>query len=260
MNPIALQLYTVRQTLADDPLATLQRIRSAGYTAVETAPLPPDLPLDVLANHLQSLDLKVVAAHCALPLGPDRDDVLETAARLQCQRVIWHGWPRDREYDSPDGIRRLADIYNRAHAVARENGLRFGLHNHWWEFERAQGRYPYQLLNELLDPDIFWELDVYWVRTAGLDPARVIEELGPRVALLHLKDGPAVRGQPMTALGEGIIDFASILRSVRWPVGWVVELDECETDPLEAASRSYRYLEALSIEVAAGGSYLFPNP
>ncbi len=260
MTPIALQLYTVRQALADDPLATLERVQAAGYTAVETAPLPLGLPLDLLADHLQSLDLKVVAVHCALPLGPDRGDVLETSARLQCQRIIWHGWPRDQEYDSTDGIRRLADTYNRAHAVARENGLRLGLHNHWWEFEPVQGCYPYQLLSELLDADIFWELDVYWVRTAGLDPARIIEELGPRVALLHLKDGPAVRGQPMTALGEGIIDFASILRSARWPVGWVVELDECATDPLEAASRSFRYLEEFTIKVAAGDSYLFPNP
>ena len=89
------------------------------------------------------------------------------------------------------------------------------------------------------------QLDVYWARTGGADPAAVVAELGPRIGSLHLKDGPAVRGQPMPALGRGMLDLPPILRAVTHPVDWVIELDECATDPLGAAPESLAYLESL---------------
>jgi sugar phosphate isomerase/epimerase len=139
----------------------------------------------------------------------------------------------------------LAERYAEAAAVAHEHGLRFGLHNHWWECELIEGCYPYQLLHELLPAEVFFELDVYWARTAGLDPARIVTELGPRVAMLHLKDGPAVPGQPMTALGDGVVDLPAIIRAAQRSADLVVELDECATDPMDAARRSLQYLTAL---------------
>jgi hypothetical protein len=49
----------------------------------------------------------------------------------------------------------------------------------------------------------------------------------------------------MTALGRGRVDVPRILRALTGPAEWVVELDECETDPLEAARQGRAYLESL---------------
>src|SRR5262245_61562479 len=245
MGPVALQLYTVRGALAEDTSATLRRVRAAGYTAVEAAPLPPGLTAPALGGLLRPLGLKVVALHCELPLAVGQAGIFEAAAQLGCDRVIWHGWPRHPGYDWVEGIRGLAASCNQAGAAARDHGLRFALHNHWWEYESTPGPHPYRLLDDLLDPEVGFQLDVYWARTAGADPAQILDELGPRVVSLHLKDGPAVHGRPMTALGEGVLDFPAILRAVRRPLDLVVELDECATDPMEAAARSYRYLQRL---------------
>ncbi len=120
------------------------------------------------------------------------------------------------------------------------------MHNHWWEFEPVEGVTPIRLFHESLHPDISWQLDVYWARTAGVDPADVLRELGPRVGSLHWKDGPAVHGEPMTALGEGVVDLPRVFHALARPVDWVIELDECATDPLEAARQSRVYLDSLT--------------
>jgi len=242
VRSIALQLYTVRHALAQDAGETLRQVWNAGFRAVETAPLPSHLTPRRLGSLLREFGLSVTAAHGDLPLGERRFEVLDAAAELGATRLIWHGWPRDSACQSMDGFRRLAEDYTEASHVAWEHGLHFGIHNHWWEFERIEGTYPYQLLNQLLPRDVFIELDVYWVQTAGVDPVQVLHELGNRVTMLHLKDGPAMHGQPMTALGDGRVDVPKVVRAALPSASLVVELDECATDPLDAARRSLEFL------------------
>ena len=241
---VALQLYTVRQQLAEDFSGTLQRVRDIGYRAVETYPFPPHVSSTMAGDILKSLDLEVVAMHCDLPLGPALARIRHAATALSCRNIIWHGWPRSPEYGSIEGVRRLAACYNDAHAAAHDHGLEFGLHNHWWEFEPVNGAYPYRVFHELLHPEVFLEIDTYWVQTAGFDPASVIADLGPCVRLLHLKDGPAVHGRPMTALGQGVLDFPRILNATHHPVDLVIELDECAGDMFEAVDLSFQDLQS----------------
>jgi sugar phosphate isomerase/epimerase len=76
----------------------------------------------------------------------------------------------------------------------------------------------------------------------------VLAELGARVRSVHWKDGPCVHGQPMTALGQGKVDVPRILGALTHPADWVIELDECATDALEAARQSRIYLESLAVD------------
>ena len=98
-------------------------------------------------------------------------------------------------------------------------------------------------------PDIFWQLDVYWAQTAGADPAAVLAELGPRIGSLHL-EGRARRPRPADdgARARGRSISRGVLRALTHPVDWVIELDECATDPLEAARESLAFLESLRVQ------------
>jgi sugar phosphate isomerase/epimerase len=244
MTPsIALQLYTVRELLAQDFAGTMEKVAAMGYAGVETAFFSDNISLSEAARLFKTLGLVVPSAHCEVPLGSQQAAVLETAAVFECSRIIWHGWPRDENYGSVEGIKRLAERYNQANDMARANGLSFGLHNHWWEFELVEGRYPYQILLEYLEPTIFFEIDTYWVKTAGRDPVKVVTELGRRAPLLHLKDGPAIKDEPMVAVGEGVMDFEAIAQAADGVAEWlIVELDACATAMLEAVEKSYHYL------------------
>lgn len=245
MTSIALQLYSVRNDLESNPERTLRRIQANGFRVVETAPMPAHCSPRQFGLMLRAAGLGVVAAHLPLPIGENRQQVLDDAVALGTNRLIWHGWPRDPLSETLDGFRRIVDLILEAHEFAHSQGFELGLHNHWWEFEPYPQGYPYQFLHEWLPAEVFLELDVYWVRTAGLDPARVLVELGSRVKLLHMKDGPARHGVPMTAVGRGVVDFPSILEAAPASAGWIVELDECASDPLEAARSSRCYLESL---------------
>lgn len=243
-GPVALQLWTIRDAMATDAEGALLRVKRAGFSAVEIAPPPPGLTPEGLAEGLGRNDLAVVSIHGDLPTPANIGRWSVIARACRCAKIIWHGWPRDPRFDSLAGVRDLASACNEAADIARDRGLRLGLHNHWWEFEPVEGGRPIRLLHEALHPDIFWQLDVYWARTAGVEPAAALAELMPRIGSLHLKDGPAVHGRPMTALGRGSVDLPRVLRALACPVDWVIELDECAGDPLEAAAESLAYLES----------------
>ncbi len=237
----ALQLYSVREALAEDFTGVMRQIADIGYAGVEPALGTLGTTPAEAGMLFKALGLKVPSAHTHLPLDAEKGPVLEAMAALDCRRIVSGKGPES--FQTLDGVRRTCDLFNEAYAVAKENGMSFGIHNHWWEFEAVEGRYPYRILLEELHPEIFFEVDTYWVRTAGLDPAEVVSELGQRAPLLHIKDGPAVEGAPMVAVGDGVIDVAAIVRAAEGRVEWlIVELDECATDMMEAVERSYDYL------------------
>ena len=187
---------------------------------------------------------RLLGAHAAAARGESRF-ARRTAEAFGCRRIVWHGWPRDDRYDSVDGIRRLAAEFNAAGANAPADGLALGIHNHWWECEPVEGRVPYHVLLEELDPAIFVEFDAYWAQVGGLDPAAFVAELGARLPLLHLKDGPAIEeaSNTMVALGDGRLDIPPILRAAGENLeSAIVELDETATDVFAAVARSHDYL------------------
>jgi sugar phosphate isomerase/epimerase len=208
--------------------------------------------LDQASKALKTFGLKVCSVHCELPFGPERSKMLELGDVYQCEMLIWHGWPEDPRYQTADGIKQLADIYNESSQFARQNGLRFGLHNHWWEFRhRIDGKYPYQILKPLLDPDIFFELDTYWLKVAGFDPADIVGEFADKAPLLHIKDGPARfteslgkdEPEPMVAVGQGTQDFPAIVEAAGGNTQWmIVEMDVTTVDVFQAIEESFHYL------------------
>jgi sugar phosphate isomerase/epimerase len=242
--PIAIQLYTVRDLLKDDFEGTIRRIADIGYVGVETFAFPEGVSPAQAADLFADCGLKVAAAHLPLPLGDNEDPVLKTAAELGIERIICSHVPAE-EYADLASAKRVCARFNQAHAVAATNGLSFGVHNHWWEFQAAGGFYPYQVWLSELDPAIFLELDTYWIQSAGVDPVEVVRRLGQRVRLLHVKDGPAGPNTQadMVAVGDGQVDYSAIVAAAEGSAEWlIVELDRCATDMMTAVERSYRYL------------------
>lgn len=249
---IAVQLYSVRKELEKDMMGTLKRIADIGFETVETAFWPKDVSIKQAGQFLRDAGLSVCSAHIELPVGDQKAAMLEAAKELGCKKMIWHGWPEDIRYGSLTGTKQLADVYNKANRFAKDNGLQFGIHNHWWEFRNKAGkRFVYEVLLELLDRDIFFEIDTYWVKVAGHDPAVIVKKFGKRAPLLHIKDGPAVwresladdNPDPMVAVGKGTQNFPAIVKAANGNTEWmIVEMDKTTTDVFEALQESYTYL------------------
>jgi sugar phosphate isomerase/epimerase len=105
------------------------------------------------------------------------------------------------------------------------------------------------LLFRLVDDSVFAEVDTYWAKVGGVDPARIVADLGTRARLLHIKDGPADNAEsPMTAVGDGVMDVAAIAKVSR--AKWhIVELDRCATDMFTAIEKSHAYLTTHGLAV-----------
>lgn len=246
--PIALQLYTLREELGPvegNRLAVqsqLDYIAHCGYVGVETAGIPAGLTAAELAQMCAAAGLTICSAHVPLPGSDDVNAVLDEAEALGVSRIA-SGYLPPQQYATLDGIHEAADLFNAAHAAAAERGLAFGVHNHWWEFETHNGRSPYHILRERLHPDIFFEIDVYWVQTAGVDPAKIIAECGARAPLLHIKDGPATQKADMTAVGAGNVDIPAVINAGAGHTEWlIVELDRHDGDMRTAVRHSIDYL------------------
>ncbi|MGV9778169.1 sugar phosphate isomerase/epimerase family protein [Streptosporangium sp. NPDC003464] len=245
MSPLAVQLYSVREQAAVDRRAVLRRIAEIGYGAVE--PYDAHLDPDGLAADLEATGLRACSAHAPL-LDERRAAALAAAVRIGADTVIVPAAPAEWFADR-DGLERAARTLNGAAREAADLGLRLGYHNHWWELEqRVDGRPALEALEELLDPEVLLEVDVYWAATGGTDPSALLARLGRRVRHLHVKDGPATKEGPMTAVGAGEVPIVEALVAAPDAVR-IVELDHCATDMVEALAASHAYLTGL---VAAG--------
>ena len=60
--PVGLQLYTLREEMAEDFVGTLEKVADIGYTGVEFAGYG-DLSARELKNHLDRLGLKACGSH-----------------------------------------------------------------------------------------------------------------------------------------------------------------------------------------------------
>jgi len=244
-KPIALQLYTVREALANDFAGVVRRIADIGYVGVEPfAGAFASTSAQDAARLFSDLGLEVIGSHAPMPLGDDRSKALDLMAALGSRRLIVP-WLPPEDFASVDAIRSVSDRLNEANAVARANGLQLLYHNHWQEYGPVNGRYAYQVMLESVEPTVNLEIDTYWVKAAGRDPVEVVKEIGARAPLLHIKDGPGVRGRPQVAVGQGTLDIPGIIQAGENSAELlVVELDECATDMMTAVEQSYRYLTA----------------
>jgi sugar phosphate isomerase/epimerase len=238
---LSVQLYTLREQLAEDRDAVLRRVAEIGYRAVE--PFQPTVDPRGFRALADELGLSVSGVHAGGLLGADPTEVFEAAAILGTNLLIVPAGIPHEEFTTPDGIARAADILNGLVDRAAAYGQLIGYHNHWWEFARQDdGRHALEALADLLRPEVFLEVDTYWAAVAGADVPALLGRLGDRVRALHVKDGPVVKGEPQTAVGRGVMPVGEILAIAPADTWCVVELDECATDIFDAIAASHTYL------------------
>lgn len=250
--PLAVQLYTFRDSerfggsgLGLDP-ATLEAIASAGYLGVETVDVPGGDARQ--ARHvLADLGLAVTSSHSWA--GVEDPVAFERAAadlaELGSPRVIVSG----EGFASVDAVERFADRLSGAAEIAARHGLGFGYHNHSAEMAAIDGRPVIDRLAALTDDRVGFQVDIFWVRVGGAEPAEVIRRLAPRVVSLHLKDGlelPASTDADFVnvPVGQGVVDPApAVATASASGVAWlIVEFDHMSGPPIVGVRRSAEHL------------------
>lgn len=257
----SVQLYTVRDAVAEDLPGAVARLAEIGFTKVEPY---------AFVERVSEFEAAFSAAGVTAPSGHapviDVDDpsrVFDAAARLGIGTVIDPFIPTDR-WQVADDAARLADRVNDLQEQAAAAGLAFGYHNHNWEFANlVDGRPIFELFLERLSPDVVLEIDTFWSTVGGADTPALLRSLGERVQFLHIKDG-LISGDIATALpssesaldvpdalahafanqqpaGQGQVDIPAILAAAPHATR-VVEFDGYSGDIFSGVAASFAWL------------------
>jgi sugar phosphate isomerase/epimerase len=259
---ISIQLYTLRDLPLEQQLKGLADI---GYKTVEHAGFGT-LTAAQFKDQLRKYGLKATSGHQGIPQPWD-----EAAWRKQVADAVTIGQryivnpASPITYFPPDG--NLANIkgltttaawkayaadLNKAGAIARQSGLRFGFHNHFWEWSALEDDTPlvgFDILLSDLDPRlVHFEVDLYWAWFAHRDPVQLLAVLGDRIKQFHVKDMKFVNHAATFADdGTGVIDFARIFRAAGNPRDheYIVERDDAGAAALTTAQVGYDFLSRI---------------
>lgn len=239
-KPLSVQLYTVRDALAADPVAAFDRLASLGFTTVELFGFVDRA--EEYADLLSRFGLTPSSAHGSL-IGQDLVPVIDAAKRLGLTTVIDPAVDPER-WTSSDSVVAIADEFNEIARIAADEGITVGYHNHWWEFQQMDGTTALEAFADNLDPAVVLEVDTYWASVAGVDAPALLSRLGDRVQFIHVKDGDVSRdNKNQVGVGSGRMPVLDVLAAAPQAVR-VVELDDFTGDVFDALADSIEFLTA----------------
>lgn len=243
---IMLQLYSVRAHAAEDVGSTLAAVREAGFESIELYNLVSWQ--HELAAAMKATGIQAPSAHARLTEG-GQEQIFAVAAELGVKTIIDPHIAPER-WTTASSVERIADELQEIAETARAYGLQLAYHNHFWEIESVvEGQIALEYLAERLPAEVGLEVDAYWAAIAGADVAAMLRRIGNSVRFLHVKDAPATADGALSKdrmdqvpVGEGALDWDSIISAAPAAEYIVVEFDEYRGDVFDAASRSRQTL------------------
>ncbi len=250
LDIFGLQLYTLREDLPKDPKGILQQISSFGYKQIEGYEGPQGLFWGMgntdFKKYMDDLGMNFVASHC--DMNTDFERKAAEAAAIGMKYLIC---PYIGAQKTVDDYKRYADTFNAKGEICKKNGIRFAYHNHDYSFKQLEGQYPQDVLMANTDTELVdYEMDIYWVVTAGEDAGAWLKKYKNRFRLCHVKDRTknATEAADSTTLGQGSIDFSFILATAKenGMDYYIVEQEKYEgTTPLKAVEDGAAYMKQL---------------
>lgn len=271
-RPIAYQVYSARKEAEQDLLAVLKQLKAMGYDGVEFAGFYGHTAEEVKAM-LDETGLVAISSHVPLTtMLEDMDGQIAFHKAIGCEYMaIPHVGPEYRA--DGEKFAELIRLEWELGRKCRENGIQLLYHNHDFEFMKAGAVYALDFMYTAVDRELLKpEFDTCWIRYAGEDPVKYLNNYAGSVQVVHLKDYVGVKSdRPPYAL-IGVEDSGSGNEDVPFmfkPVGYgcqdvkaiveagiaagtewfVVEQDESpERPPMEAARLSIETLKNLGLK------------
>jgi sugar phosphate isomerase/epimerase len=253
-GPIGLQLYSLRNSFAQDAPGTMEMVRRYGFKIVELAGTY-NLSIPDFNQMLESNKLIAVSGH--FPYDRYKNDPEGVARDAKALGLKYAGcaWiPHEGEFDEAE-CRSAAAVFNRAGGVLARHGIKFFYHTHGYEFRpHAQGTLFDLLMAETKPELVCYQMDVYWIVHPGHDPAGLLKKYGKRFELMHVKDmKKGVKGDFTgksnvnndVILGTGQVDWTTVLNVAKQTgVKWYFIEDESD-DAAQHIPQSLRFLEGI---------------
>lgn len=245
-NP-GIQLYTVRKEMMEDAAGTLKKLSAIGIKQIESAASSKGYYYGLKPTEMKKIcaDLGMTLRSGHIQLNDQWKQTLADAELSGQEYVICSSMPSDGQ--TVENYKRVADQFNKAGRDCKERGLKFGYHNHDFEFEQQGGKPLYDVLLDNTDPSLVgMEMDLGWVVASGNDPLVYFKKHTGRFPLWHLKDMDLVKKQS-TEFGRGGLDIQKMFdnRQLSGLKYFFIEQEEYSHTPMESMQQNMDYLRSI---------------
>jgi sugar phosphate isomerase/epimerase len=248
-----LQLWSVREDLNKNPAGNVKALADMGYRKVEGFGYQNGkmfgMPASDFVKLLKDNGISMPSIHTVFQ-HKDYDDTTKGLAdsgkktidelhKLDVEYII-NAYIDEKERNDPQ---RITKLMHAAGEYTHKAGLKFGYHNHNFEFttKAADGRSLMEWLLQEVDPKVMdLEMDIYWVKSAGQNPLDWFHKYPGRWKLCHVKDMSATGKHESIEVGDGNINFNEIFKQRKQAgfVHYIIELEDYKTTPMEGVKKS----------------------
>ncbi len=225
-----IQLYSVRTAMKADPLGTLKQLSDMGYRHVEHANYANrkfyGWSVSEFKKILNGFGMSMPSGHTVLDAkhwDATKKDftnewkyTVEDAAAMG-QSFVISPWLEESKRKSMGDLKSFMEIFNRSGELCKKFGMKFGYHNHDFEFsEKVEGKVLFDIILAETDPNlVMQQLDIGNMLNGGGKALEVMQQYPGRFESMHVKDEiKATEGhEPFesTILGKGVVPIKAII-------------------------------------------------
>ena len=254
---LALQLWSVRDEMKKDVRSTIKRVSAIGFKDVEGFGYDKGKIFDMTPKSFSTLladnGLRMPSSHYVVTSNDISDTgvVTKEFAKLvehslsMGQKYLISPWVIDADRKDADTLKAFVAKLDKVGEYCRKQGIQFGYHNHWFEFDKIGDELMYETLLKGTDPkNVVFEMDVCWVTQMNQDPVEWLNNYAGRFELLHMKDLKSKDKRETAIIGEGIVNFDDILSNSKGIKHFIVELEHYKGNSLDDVTVAFKNLQA----------------
>jgi sugar phosphate isomerase/epimerase len=250
--PIGCQTWPVREMIAKDFPGTIKQLADAGFQTIELCSPAgfADSGFAGLAKY-SGAELRKILDDAGVTCVSSHFTIFELREN-QAARIAWAkdlgltqmivptlGGPVK---PALDDVKRAADEYNKMAELSAKAGIQQGLHNEDFEISMVNGRRTYDVLLELLDPNLVkFQFQVSTI-SKGYAAAEYFTKYPSRFFSMHVQ-GWSAQTKKIAPVGQDSLDWKKIFTAAK--IGGIknyfVEMN------LEMMKASVPYLHALQV-------------
>lgn len=266
---LGVQLYSVRDDMKKDPLGTLKQLATMGYKDVEHANYVERKFYGYSATEfkkvLDGLGLKMSSGHTVMSdkhwdkSSKDFTDVWKQTvedAAIAGQRYVVSPWLDASLRTNYDGLVSFMDVFNKCGELCKKSGLKFGYHNHDFEFSNyLNGKMIYDIMLDNTDPALVTQqMDIGNMYEGGGRPLELLKKYPGRFESMHVKDEiPAAKKEGSKAtyessvLGKGIVpvkEVVDLAKKIGGTTEFIIEQESYQgKTPLESVQEDLKIMK-----------------
>jgi len=217
----------------------LRQVSELGYKFVEFAGFF-GIPAEEIKGMLDKYGLKVSGTHTGWKeIAEHFEETVAYHKAIGNKNIIIPGG----DFSDQKKLDALIDMINEFQPKLAAEGIALGYHNHHKEFlpNKDGSNIEDQLIYRT---NVMLEIDTYWAYVGMKNPIALLERLGDRVKVIHIKDGDAEGNG--TPLGLGTAPVADVYKkAIEMGLPMVVESETCKPDGMTEAKICIEYLKSL---------------